>query len=230
MDFFLISKSLRPNVLEAEIHPGYRTDHLWITVKISTTTNPRGPGFWKLNANFLTEREYIELFRKTIQDVSKEYKDHREVDKILLWDVIKMEIRAASIKYAKAKKSHTRQKEHILEKDISAIEKELDQQHLSESDKESLHVALKIKRQEMKEIIRYKTTGAILRSKMKWYNEGERLNTKYFHNLEKCDFNCRTIRNLKTENDIRISKDAEILQEAKTFYESLYSSKIDLST
>ena len=140
-----------------------------------------------------------------------------------------MEIRAASIKYAKAKKSHTQQKEHILEKDISAIKKELDQQHLSEADKESLHVALQIKRQEMEEIIRYKTAGAILRSKIKWYNEGER-NTNYFHSLKKCHFNCKTIRNLKTENNIRISKDAEILQEAKTFYESLYSSKIDLST
>ena len=139
-----------------------------------------------------------------------------------------MEIRAASIKYANAKKSHTRQKEYILEKDISAIEKVLDQQHLSEADKESLHVALKIKRQEMEEIIRYKTTGAILRSKIKWYNEGER-NTKYFHSLEKHHFNCKTIRNLKTENNIRISKDAEILREAKTFYKSLHSSKIDLS-
>ena len=74
-----------------------------------------------------------------------------------------------------------------------------------------------------------KTAGAMLRSKIKWYNEGER-NTKYFHSLEKRHFNCKTIRNLKTENNIRISKDAEILQEAKTFYESLYSSKIDLST
>ena len=45
---------------------------------------------------------------------------------------------------SKAKKSHTRQKEYILEKDISAIEKELDQQHLSDADKESLHVTLKI--------------------------------------------------------------------------------------
>ena len=91
--------------------------------KISTT----GPGFWKLNTNFLTESEYAELIKKTIQDVSKEYNGHREVDKLLFWDVMKMEIRAAPIKYAKANKSHSRQKEYILEKDISAIEKELDQ-------------------------------------------------------------------------------------------------------
>ena len=146
--------------------------------------------------------------------------------------IIKMEIRAASIKYAKPK-NHTHDKikgiHWFLEKGISAIEKELDQQHLSEADKESFHVALKIKRQEMEEIIRYKTAGAILRSTIKWYNEGER-NTKYFHSLEKHHFNCKIKRNLKTENNIRISKDAEILQEAKTFHESLFSSKIDLST
>ena len=77
------------------------------------------------------------MFRRNI-------KGHCEVDKILLWNV-KMEIRAASIKYAKAKKSRSRRKECLLEKDIAAIEKELDQEHLPEADKEYLRVALKIK-------------------------------------------------------------------------------------
>jgi len=70
------------------------------------------------------------------------------------------------LNHSKAKKSHLLQKEYILEKDISAIE--LDQQHLSEVAKESLQVALEIKRQEMEEIIRNKTAGAILRSKIRW--------------------------------------------------------------
>ena len=135
LDYFLISDSLCPNVFEAEILPGYRTDHCMITVRISATTNPRGPGFWKLNTHFLTKNKYIDLIKKTIGDVSKEYKGHHEVDKILLWDVIKMEIRAATIKYAKAKKARSRQKECNLEKEISALEKEIDQKNLSEADK-----------------------------------------------------------------------------------------------
>jgi len=72
LDYFLISDSLCPNVFEAEILPGYRTDHCMITVRISATTNPRGPGFWKLNTHFLTKNEYIDLIKKTIGDVSKE--------------------------------------------------------------------------------------------------------------------------------------------------------------
>ena len=61
LDYFLISDSLCPNVFEAEILPGYRTDHCMITVRISATTNPRGPGFWKLNTHFLTKNKYIDL-------------------------------------------------------------------------------------------------------------------------------------------------------------------------
>ena len=47
--FFPISESLCPNVLEAEIHPGYRTDHRMITVIIMHCTHyqhsdwPRAP-------------------------------------------------------------------------------------------------------------------------------------------------------------------------------------------
>ena len=36
---------------------------------------------------------------------------------------------------------------------------------------------------ELKNIIEYKTKGAIIRSKARWHNEGEK-NNKYFLNLE----------------------------------------------
>ena len=51
-------------------------------------------------------------------------------------------------------------------------------------------------------------------------------NTKYFHSLEKRHFNSKTISNLKTESNTNISTDPEILTGAKTFYESLYTSRI----
>ena len=94
-----------------------------ITLRINTVTNPRGPGVWKLNRHLLTESEYINLIRKTITDVSKEYDGQNEVDKILLWDVFKMQIRATSIQYAKEKKSRLKQKEYFIEKEVLALEK-----------------------------------------------------------------------------------------------------------
>ena len=223
LDYFLISNTLCPVITNAEILPGYRTDHSMITVRINTVANPRGPGFWKLNTHLLTESEYINLIRKTITDVSKEYEGQKEVDEILLWDVIKMQIRATSIKYAKEKKSRLKQKEYFLEKEILALERKLEENNPSEPHKEILQTELRIKKQQLEEIIGYKTQGAIIRSKVKWYNEGER-NTKYFHSLEKRHFNSKTIRNLVTDDGTRISTDVEILQQAKNYYESLYTS------
>ena len=197
-----------------------------ITVRINTATNPRGPGFWKLNTHLLTESEYINLIRKTITNVSKEYEGQNEVDEILLWDVIKMQIRATSIQYAKEKKSRLKQKEYFLEKEVLALERKLEENNSSEPHKEILLTELRIKKQQLEEIIGYRTQGAIIRSKVKWYNEGER-NTKYFHSLEKRHFNSKTIRNLVTDDGTRIFTDVEILQEAKNYYESLYTSIID---
>ena len=112
LDFFLVSDTLCPKVLEAEILLGYRTDHSMISLRISAVANPRG--FWKLNTHFLIETDYVTLIKKTIADVSMEYDGQCEVDEVLKWYVIKMRIRAASVKYAAAKKSSLNKKEHTL--------------------------------------------------------------------------------------------------------------------
>ena len=52
-----------------------------------------------------TGPNYINLIKKTISDVSNDYKEDERVDPILLWDVMKMQIRASSIKYAKKYKA-----------------------------------------------------------------------------------------------------------------------------
>ena len=74
-----------------------------------------------------TESEYIKLIRKTITNISKEYEGQNELDEILLWDVIKMQIRATSIQYAKEKKSRLKQKEYFLEKEILVLERKLEE-------------------------------------------------------------------------------------------------------
>ena len=82
---------------------------------------------------------------------------------------------------------------------------------------ENIRTELRIKKQQIGEIIAYKTQVAILRSKVKWYNEGEK-NTKYFHNLEKWHFNSKTIRYLQSANGKKFSTGGEILDEAKNYY------------
>ena len=113
-------------------------------------------------------------------------------------------------------------KEQILEKDILTLERKLDERNLPEAGRNFLDSELAAKRQQLEEIIGYKTQGAIMTSEVKWYNEGER-NT-YFHGLKKRHFNNKTTRGLKSDDNSWVSTDQKFLHEAKMFYEALYSS------
>ena len=104
LDFFLTSNSLSSAITKANILPGYKTDHSLITPHLANNTNPRGPGFWKLNTSFLSDSEYINLIKTTITEVANEYQNNTEVDAVLLWDTMKMQIRSKSIQYAKHKR------------------------------------------------------------------------------------------------------------------------------
>ena len=73
LDFFLTSSSLSTTITKADILPGYKTDHFLITLYLANNTNPRGPGFWKLNTSFLLDSEYVDLIKKKISDVANDY-------------------------------------------------------------------------------------------------------------------------------------------------------------
>ena len=70
----------------------------------------------------------------------------------------------------------------------------------------------------------YRTKGAILRSKVRWYEDGER-NTKYFYALEKRNYTNTVITRLKLAENVYTEDQFNILDKEKCFYESLYKSK-----
>ena len=73
--------------------------------------------------------------------------------------------------------------------------------------------------------MQYKTKSAILRSKLKvrWYEDGER-NTRYFYNLEKRNYEKKTIAKLKRSNGTVTNDQFEILREQMEIYKALYTS------
>ena len=82
---------------------------------------------------------------------------------------------------------------------------------LSDTLKSLLQSTLDDLRSEMEVIIEYRTRGAMLWSRTRWHNEGEK--TKYFLNLEKRHYRQGTISHLKkSENDFATT-DKEILNE-----------------
>ena len=225
LDFFLTSQSLLGNIISANILPGFKTDHSMITLNISLHSNPRGPGFWKLNTSLLADKDYIDLIRLTIHETQNEYENDETINPALLWDMIKLKTREKSLSFAAAKKRKTLHKQHELEEKIALLEKELEQlAAVSKMQKSNKTEQLELFKSELEEIIKVRTQGAILRCKVKWYNEGEK-NTKYFLNLEKRHFKMSTISQLKSTDQEYVTSDKEILAECETFYKELFSAQ-----
>lgn len=183
--FFLTSSSLITKVTKVDIIAGYKTDHSLITLNLVNNPNPRGPGFWKLNISFLFEDEYIILIKKTyIKEFAKEFENNDEVDGPLLWDTMKMHIRPTSLNYGRKRKRDMKSEETSIESDILFLQRKLEENNPPENTKTNLQQGSEAKIMERQEIVEYKTCGAILRSKSRWYDGGEK-NTKYFFNLRK---------------------------------------------
>ena len=92
LDYFMISSSLITAITNADILPGYRTDHSLITIHLAGNNNPRGPGSGSSIRLFFCE--YIELIKKNYRwSCNGEQKQWRcRCCPALLWDAIKMQI------------------------------------------------------------------------------------------------------------------------------------------
>ena len=112
-----------------------------------------------------------------------------------------------------------------MELEIISLQKTLEESNLSEMEKNQIINEIEIRNLQREEISKHETRGAILGSRSRWYNEGEK-NTKYFLSLEKRHYNQKTIKHLQLANNRIIHTDEAILKEAKSFYQKLHSSTV----
>ena len=99
------------------------SDHALISIEIDFRNFKRGRGYWKFNNSLLKDLEYVSVVKKSIRNVIKTYcsNDFIDIDvdeaspeqlqsipctinDQLLLDMIQLEIRGNTIKYASAKK------------------------------------------------------------------------------------------------------------------------------
>ena len=76
----------------------------------------------------------------------------------------------------------------------------------------------------LEKIMALKTRGTILRSRTRWYEQGERSN-KYFLNLEKRNYSKKLVSKLKLQNGSVLTDQFDILEEQSKFYQSLSNSQ-----
>ena len=111
----------------------------------------------------------------------------------------------------------------ILENQIQHLENQLSSTSGSiQLDTSLVQDEINSKKEQLNIIIKSKTEGAIMRSRIKWYEEGE-TNSKYFFSLEKRTSNKKSINMLQLNNDNITIDPKTILQEMKHFNQTLYS-------
>ena len=110
-----------------------------------------------------------------------------------------MEIRGFIVKYSKLKAKRRKNDELLLLNKINELQLKSETTPNNSRYLNDLYAA----KLRLQKIMHFKTKGAILRSKVRWYDEGER-NTRYFFNLENRCQSKKNIDKLKINDNIFI--------------------------
>ena len=219
LDYILITNSLNDMVDKPQILTSFCSDHSGIALQFSPLPKQsKGNGFWKFNSSLINDTDYVGQLNELLQEWITEY-DGIE-DKRLTWELLKYEIRKFTCRYCADKKKAERLEEHLLQTRLDELEVDLGTVPGNEFSEE--YYTCKAKILELEEL---KAKGAIIRSKVKWLEEGEK-STQYFFSLEKYNYSEKNIRKLNLDCGETVTSDADILYEATKFYGKLYESKI----
>jgi hypothetical protein len=180
---------------------------------------PKGRGTWKFNSSLLKDVEYTKKINNLMDECEGKYKD--VTDKGLKWDVIKSEIRGATISYSSYKAKTTREAEQKLLKNINRLEV-----ILATSSSENNLQELQTDKKELELINAERSRGVQLRAKC-MHLENNEANSKYFLTIEKTNANTKNMSKLITDSGTEITKNSEILSEQRSFYEKLYTDTLD---
>ena len=234
LDFFLISEELLNFVENSDISSGYRSDHSIVSVCLNINEIERGRGYWKFNNSLLKDIEYVNLVKSTIEKVIKQYAVtpynlenimtihpsdlNFVINDQLFFDMLLLEIRGKTISYSSFKKKENNRKE----KDLIVEIENLERQHTNLDDHTMEIIANK--KNELEVLRSKKIDGAMLRSRVKWLDAGEKPSS-FFLNLEKRNCVNKKINRVVGADGLNKCTSSGIQNECFHFYEKLYSEK-----
>ena len=119
--FFLIAKNLSRDVKNSEIYCPVSPDHNAIYILLSwTSKRPRGPGLWKFNNTLLDDMQYVSMVCDAHAHTCSYYS--HVTDKRLFSELMKMEIRSATICFSKSKAKCITNREQELRRRIDQLD------------------------------------------------------------------------------------------------------------
>ena len=103
--------------------PSISTDHSIISLTLNISqTQQRGKGIWKFNNSLLKDANYVNLVKKTINDIKIE---NPFSNKCTLWEYVKYKVRSETMVYASQKAKLKKKREFELLSMLEELEKQL---------------------------------------------------------------------------------------------------------
>lgn len=132
----------------------------------------RGKGYWKFNPKHLQDPIFVHGMNSNIEKWLNQYST--VYDKRVKWELVKYEIRKYCMKFGSNKKKQQNIQVGNLLKELHDLEIEL-----GETPSDHKKHQFETIQNQLKNIETESAKGAIIRSKAKWMEEGEKP-TKYF--------------------------------------------------
>ena len=184
LDYFLMPLSTSQYVQDCSIVPGFLSDHSFVELELETEEVIRGPGLWKLNTSLLYDSKYIEQINDILTKAEMKLVNiGQKADYVASWEETKYNIQTFTRKYSKDKAKERKDSSATLLRKLASAEKKLHMINLRSEHAikhiENINVKIDELKSQLNKLEAYTTQGAVLRSKVKWYFEGDK-NSKYF--------------------------------------------------
>ena len=211
LDYWLINKNLEYKVHNIEYKACPFSDHNMVVLTLDLSKIEIGPGIWKMNAAVIKS----DLFKNCFTTMWKNWQ--KEKSKYHLhtwWDMGKKKIKQLTVWCSKKLKSDRELKRRSLE---TSLNREINTFPLNRD-------YIFFLEESIKKIISEECEGDRVRSRVKWFEEGEK-STAYFHGLEKYTAQKKNWTQILDENKVVVSGNDEILKVQTDFYKKLFKSE-----
>ena len=185
-----------------------------------------------MNNSLLKKNDYINTINKIIQEEimkfalpvydinflkSSSENIYFKIDSDLFLELLFLQIRGETIKFASVLKKQTNNREKQLIADIESIE--------SDENLRCIHSNLLTdKKSELQNLRESKIKGEAIRSRAQWLMEGQKPSS-FFCNLERRNFVEKTIKKLQDKEGHYITAQGDILKETEKFYTKPFQNK-----
>ena len=217
LDKFLVSQRLFPFISNCEIKPFCLSDHdiVYLTLRLDDL-RPRGPGLWKFNNSLLQDTNFIEYISDRMNALIEGIEHLPSVK--LWWDFFKNSLQAEIISFSRTKRKNLSHERVVLTNEIIRLKA------LLVSGDFSVSSVIRDLENKLKDLVLKELSGATIRSKGRWLEEGEKP-SRFFFKLERERIQRNLISSVLNSDDVEVFSHTEIEHEIVQFYSHLFSSE-----